>query len=163
MNANARGPVVVPWTLCALAVAMNGAAAVLMIAAHARTGNWELAMAGWPTLLVVPFIAPAAALLIARRPRNPAGWLLAQLALGLAIWVLTAGYVTHALRVSGSIGTSVRIAGLIDNSIWPVGVNSPLLLLILLFPTGRPLSARWRPLVWAIPTIGVVALGGTLR
>jgi hypothetical protein len=95
-------------------------------------------------------------LLASRRPSNPYGWLWVAYGLGWAVVSFTNAYVTY---VSAS-GTQVPgWAGLIAwvNGFAFVSLLGLTVLILLLFPDGRPASRRWRWLVWAIGVLVVVA------
>jgi hypothetical protein len=93
--------------------------------------------------LSVPFAA-VGALIAARRPTNRVGWLLLVGALSLSSTQLAWIYV---LSVAPDGGPGSGLVGWLGNWLpWPaVGA----LLLLLLFPDGRVLSRRWRPIAWA--------------
>lgn len=97
------------------------------------------------------------ALLVRRRPAHPVGWLLA--ALGLAVLTQQATQ-EYALRsIAGGAGPAWQTASWIAD--WLTAV--PLILLVevlLLFPTGRPLSRAWGRLVMAVVVVGALLVGG---
>jgi hypothetical protein len=101
------------------------------------------------------FLAPAivGAVLAARRPYNPIGWLLLGIGLCFALYPLVVMYVTTALFVAPGWLPGVRWVAWIGNWIW-VPAHGCVALLFLLFPNGRLLSPRWRPVAWS-------ALGAT--
>jgi signal transduction histidine kinase len=82
------------------------------------------------------------------RPANPIGWLF--LAFGLAHLTTAA---TVPLGVYGDAhgwSTGVlRALVTVFQLAWPFGVGLFLPLALQLFPTGAPVSPRWRPLIWA--------------
>lgn len=81
------------------------------------------------------------ALIIARRPRNPVGWLFAAAGAGLSAQALAGG-----LAVA-SPGTPLgAVAAWTMNWVFFAGLG-PLLLLPLLLPDGRLPSPRWRPVL----------------
>ena len=98
-------------------------------------------------------------LLAARRPDSPMGWLMLMIALcsggiGLADAYATAALFAHPGSLPG--GDFVAWVGA---WIWapPLGLLATVLLL--LFPDGRPLSSRWRLVVWtSVAAIATVLL-----
>jgi hypothetical protein len=95
--------------------------------------------------------ALVAALILARHPRHPIGWLFAASAIGAASHVLAQGAAASAI-VQGGSGWPLTITSWYAQwAIYP-SVNLTLFVL-LLFPDGRLPSRRWRPLgliVWAL-------------
>jgi hypothetical protein len=103
----------------------------------------------------VPF-AVMGALICARRPGNRIGWLL--LVAGLSsTWVRFAiEYVEYGQDHGGRLPARPLMAW-IATWIW-VPALTALALLLLLYPTGRLLSARWRPVAWAVGGWGVLGV-----
>jgi hypothetical protein len=101
-------------------------------------------------------------LIAARRPSNPYGWLWSAYALGWAVVGFNEAYVTYVSANSTGVLrwlTPVAWAGIFAFA--PLlGLTS---LLLLLFPDGRPPSARWRWAAWAIGGVSLVtAVAGAL-
>jgi hypothetical protein len=93
-------------------------------------------------------VAAAGVVLAARRPRNPTGWLLGGLSLCFIGYGLVEAYVTAGLAAGpGGFAAMARVAW-VGNWIW-VPAHACIALLFLLFPNGRLLSARWRPVALA--------------
>jgi hypothetical protein len=94
--------------------------------------------------LGVPFAA-VGALIAARRPSNRIGWLLLVGALSISSAQLAWTYVLAAHYHGGRL---IYLVGWLGNWLpWPA--FAVLILLLLLFPNGRLLSRRWRPVAWA--------------
>jgi hypothetical protein len=96
-------------------------------------------------------------LIAARRPENPYGWLWLGFGLGLALQQLAEPYGAYALVVEpGSLVAPRTISHVL-------GLGGPVALtcapfLLMLFPTGRLPSRRWRTLVWITVIAGAVLL-----
>ena len=96
-------------------------------------------------------------LLAVRRPRNPMGWLCLGFALVGVSQVAAQAYATHGLIVDfGSLPGATFAAW------WSGWTGTPsifffMMLLPLLFPTGRPPSRRWRPVLWLVLATMVVS------
>lgn len=103
----------------------------------------------YPNALALALCFPVIGLVIAlRRPENAIGWLFGVMGLSAAVPVLAAPYVVYVLRVNpGSLPGGAFMSWLTQWAWLPGFTLLPLLLL--LFPDGRLLSRRWRPVVWA--------------
>jgi len=96
-------------------------------------------------------------LIASRRPRNPYGWVWLGFGLGLAFQSLAQSYGAYgqvvepgSLRAPRTISHVLQLGGQVALTLAP--------LLMLLFPTGRLPSRRWRPLAWISTTAGAVLL-----
>lgn len=97
--------------------------------------------------LLIPMAFPTVgALVAARRPGHAAGWLLLAMGTGWGFADLMGLYSTH-VRATGAGPVDASMAAWLHG--WSSYVsNGALVLLILLFPDGRPPSRRWRPVAW---------------
>jgi hypothetical protein len=96
-------------------------------------------------------------LIASRRPRNAYGWLWLGFGLGLASQSLAMSYEAYTLVVEPESLAALRTI----SPVLELGAQVALTLvplLLLLFPTGRLPSRRWRPLPWISTTAGAVLL-----
>ena len=93
---------------------------------------------------------------IVRRARNPIGWILQGIALGLVLLSFAGAYsVAGLVWRPGSFPGAVAAGGFAE---WVFGPTLTALgFLLFLFPTGRLPSPRWRPVL----VVGLVAAGIT--
>jgi hypothetical protein len=109
-------------------------------------------------VLTLPFLLGSAlvgALVAGRRPGNPVGWLLAACGLLVALDGFARAYAIQGLFVRpGSLPAAAMVAWL---NAWTSQLTFGLMLTVvpLIFPTGRPPSRRWHPVVWGV--CGLVA------
>ena len=108
------------------------------------------------------------ALLVAKRPENPIGWIMTSVALMMGIFPALETYAAYVMATSGE-PNALAVVGVWANSwYWYLLLALVFVYLPLLFPDGRLISRRWLP-VAVLPGIGVIvmvvlgALSDTLR
>ena len=147
------------WSVCATALVLFGLTLVLVFL------GWSTPLPkGWvpwqgQIITTVGFMgAPVLGGLIAsRRPDNLYGWLWLGLGLSAALLQLAGSYAAYALVAEpGSLPAPRTIAQVLGVA-WGMGIIL-LPFLLLLFPTGRLPSRRWRPVAWAVLIAGAVLL-----
>ncbi len=143
--------------------------AVLLITVLVAIAALALTLIAWSDLVAVdsvPNITTAASSLvyaclgslIVRRGRNPIGWLLHVVGLGLAGVSFTSAYAIVGILTSPGSLPSAPVVGSLAEPFFVMTVST-LGLMLFLFPDGRLPSQRWRPVAIA----GVVAaVGATL-
>jgi hypothetical protein len=100
-------------------------------------------------------------LIASRRPENPYGWLWLGFGLGLTLQQLAQSYGAYAMVVEPGSPVAPRTISHVLELGGPLALTfAPFLLL--LFPTGRLPSRRWRPLAWVAAISGVVLLAFNL-
>jgi hypothetical protein len=146
------------WSLCALTLLVMAASLVLIVL------GWSMPLPRGVTpwrdqavSLVGIVGAPILGSLIAtRRPRNPYGWVWLGFGLSLALQQFALSYGAYALVAPGLL-----VAPLTISRVLGLGNQVSLALapfLLLLFPTGRLPSRRWRPLAWISALSGVTIM-----
>jgi hypothetical protein len=88
------------------------------------------------------------ALVVAHRPGNPIGWIFSAIALLAFTAGLAAEYATYALVTRPGSLPGATFAAWYTSWPWYPTLALALIFTPLLFPTGRLLSPRWRPLAW---------------
>jgi hypothetical protein len=154
MRLSSRGPARLAWTLCGLATAATLLASVLRIliagASHDVPADLDVGTGDlvWP--VAVLGFAFVGALVASRQPGNAVGWIFGGGALAFSLSGLTESYAVYTLFADpgGLLGGGETMAW-ISVWVWVLGGVPLITLFPLLFPNGRLLSPRWRPVVWA--------------
>jgi signal transduction histidine kinase len=146
------------WTL----VVFNLVQMVLIVVAFPNTSQYSGQYGGGVADFLFPFALVVqvgfGALIVLRQPRHPVGWLL--LASATAFLVdngLVSNFVIYAIDIRHRAIPGGDLVGTFEQELWVLGVVPIMIFLPLVFPTGRLLSRRWRPVLW----IGVAAMIGT--
>ena len=130
------------WTLSVSATAISIAYSQLNQLPKSAIG-FQAGPANGPVAVVfVVSFATVGALLAWKRPANAIGWLLSAVALSFSC-----GGVSLLFAYDPGTMTLANWLGWIW--LFGLGLNVPVLLI---FPTGRLLSRRWRPVAWAATT-----------
>ncbi len=146
------------WALWAIYLMLQTAVLVVAFLARSYSNPAETLPLFSAGLLFFPlsFAFPTVgALIVARHPRNPIGWLFLSIGFAALVGGFAGGYWRYTLFVRpGSLPAG-------ELMLWvntrPYALQTLfLLLLILLFPTGRPLSQRWSVVGWLIILGGLI-------
>jgi len=139
------------WSMWVLALGFSLATLLLRLTAN----SWWNAGAFFA-------LSTTGALVASRRPANPIGWLYCAMGFLGALTTFAQQYAIRGLvEHPGSLPGAVFVAWLEQWSFWfvfPAGIA----LVLLLFPTGRPASPRWRPLVWIGLTFALLMVVGSM-
>ena len=105
--------------------------------------------------------AVVGALLVAKRPANAVGWIMAAVALMVSVFLAGDSYTAYVMVTRGHPGALAVVGAWTGSWYWYLLLALVLVYLPLLFPDGRPLSRRWLPVaaLAGIGTLGVVVLG----
>src|SRR5215211_4783592 len=144
------------WALCALSLALTALSLLLLILnlSHPNTHLYEPWLDNTLTAVFYPTVG---ALVASRRPENPVGWLLCLYGLAISISYFCAEYAIYALLAEpNSLPAGEAMAWIVS---WVLPITLGLTVFyILLFPTGRLPSRRWRWLGWLTVTFVVVGV-----
>jgi signal transduction histidine kinase len=101
------------------------------------------------------------AVLAARNPSNAIGWLMLVVGLALGVSAFSDDYLVYAVETRPGFLPGPTAAAVLSSLSWgPLLVV--LILIVLLFPTGRVPGPRWRFLPRVIVGLFVVGTGGTI-
>jgi hypothetical protein len=102
--------------------------------------------------------AVVGAIIVVKRPGHPIGWLFLAAGAASVVSVTTYEYAVRALFVGASLPAG-EVAAWVSAWTWPPGLGLVVVAAVL-FPTGRPPSRRWWPVVWvavAVPALVAVS------
>jgi hypothetical protein len=147
------------WSLCATSLALLALSLLLIFLGWSTPlpkgwVSWQGQTFSTAGLIGAPILG---GLVASSRPENPYGWLWLGFGLGFALLQVGQSYVAYALvGEPGSLPAPRTISNVLLEGWGLMIIISPFLLL--LFPTGRLPSRRWRPVVWAVVVAGAVLL-----
>jgi hypothetical protein len=138
------------WTVSLLLGLASVALLVMTRATPIPRGAVPRAIGAVWGLVLLFILSTMGALIVARRPANLIGWSFVAAGFGLAIQGFAIQYAIYALLTDP--GTLPGAAWLAWISTWLTipAIYSALAALLLVFPTGRLLSPRWRPVAWMV-------------
>jgi uncharacterized membrane protein YhdT len=145
------------WAMCAVSLALT-ALSLLLLSLNLSHPNIHIFGSWLDTTLSALSYTPVGALVASRRPSNPVGWLLGLYGLVISISHFSAQYATYALLAHPDSLPAGEAMAWIASWILPI-INGLTVFYILLFPTGRLPSKRWRWLGWltaAFVVVGVI-------
>ena len=152
----------VAWSLCTASLALL---ALLALAFLLILLGWTTPLPrGWSpwrdqaTSIIGIIGAPVLGGLIAsRRPENPYGWLWLGFGLSFAFMRLAEPYAAYALVVEPGSLPAPRTVNMVLALGWGIWITL-IPFVLLLFPTGRLPSRRWRFLAWVVLAAGAATL-----
>jgi hypothetical protein len=145
----------IAWSLWAATLALIAGGLVLGVAGGPETPFY----AYWvEDALISPTFATLGALIVSRRPGNVIGWIFLACGTGAGVQMLSGQYATTALHSQTTPGGAVA-AWL--STLAQFSIVFSALFLIMLFPTGRLPSPRWRPLAWIAGAVAAVSMVST--
>jgi hypothetical protein len=157
---SARAAARLAWSLCAVSLALTLLG--LLFVVTSRSYGIAQIFHYWlvNTVIAIGF-STVGAVIAPRLPhQNPVGWLFCTLGLIAGMRLFCAEYaIVTLLSEPGSLPSKLpggEALAWVSSWVWVPHIGI-FLFLALLFPDGRPPSPRWRPLVWSIGVVVVVA------
>jgi hypothetical protein len=153
---SSRAAAYLAWSMCAVCLSLMAFSLLLIV-----LGWWSTPLPrGWtPWIRHAVFLfgvigAPVlGGLITSRRPENPYGWVWLGLGMSFALLVLAEPYAAYALVVDPGSLPAPRALYYVLRLGWEVTVTL-VPFVLLLFPTGRLPSRRWRSLAWVLLAAG---------
>jgi hypothetical protein len=143
----------VAWSMLAVFVVSLVAGLILAVANgtfQQDAGNQVLLFAGFSAFMIV------GALIVAHRPGNAIGWIFSAIALLAFTGQLAGQYAIYAYATRPGSLPGATLAAWYASWPWFLVLALSLVFTPLLFPTGRLLSPRWRPVAWLVGVIAAV-------
>jgi hypothetical protein len=139
-----------------LAVFVAGYAGTTLLA----VANGNLQPDSAPLLLAFAAFMTVGSVIVAHRPGNAVGWVFSAVGLLSAAGWLAMEYAAYAYLTRPGALPGAALAAWYASWWWYPMLSLIVVFTLLVFPTGRVVSARWRPVVVAaaIATAGLVAL-----
>jgi signal transduction histidine kinase len=150
-----------PWLLCALAVLLVLAALTLFVIGGPREAVKTEDLVFLPVVfLTILGYSTVGAILASRNPRNPMGWIMLTVGLAFALAQATETYAKYTLEIDPGVLPFGAVAAWFGT--WDYAVAfAALLVLALLYPSGRVVSPRWRMVPWIVVASASIAAVGT--
>src|SRR5215207_6664831 len=140
------------WSVCALSLTLT-ALSFLLIALNVSLNT--LAYAFWPDLTSIAVgYSVIGAIIASRLPEHPIGWICCAIRLIAAVDHFAGEYAVYALLALPHPLPGGEAMLWLQGWFWMLFVGL-IVFLLLLFPTGRLPSSRWRPFAWA--SVGVIS------
>jgi hypothetical protein len=145
------------WSLWALSVALTALSLLLLALIRSHPGthifDWWL---GNSTIVID---ATVGAIVASRRPENPVGWLLCLSGVATSTSTFTSQYAIYALLAEPNSLPAGEAMAWIAAWMLPI-MNGLQVAYLMLFPTGRLPSRRWRWLAWL--TVAYILVGALI-
>jgi hypothetical protein len=148
----------IAWLVVVLYAAGAGADIWLEARLRSQSGN---ALEGAALLVGFGGFAVVGALLVAKRPANPIGWIMAAIALMVGLFPAGDAYAGYVMTTRGRPDALAILGAWAQGWYWFLLLSLMLIYLPLLFPDGRLPSRRWLPVavLAGVGTLATVVLG----
>jgi hypothetical protein len=143
------------WSLMVLSLTLT-VVALLLLALNLSHPHTHILDTWLDNTLNAVFFSTVGAIVASRRPENPVGWLLCLYGLAQSIDHFSAQYAIYALLAQPNSLPAGEASAWVFSWLLPIIIGFSVLL-ILLFPTGRLPSRRWRWVTW--PTVAFILVG----
>jgi hypothetical protein len=151
------------WSCCGLSLVLTALGFVLLVMNRVHPDGHVFGYWAENAALALAF-PTVGAVIAARRPGNPIGWLFLAAGLAGAAVLLGSEYALYALFTEPGSLPGGRVMAWLSSWLGAVSFALAFAFLFLLFPDGRLLTARWRPVAWlAATTMGVAGLASALK
>jgi hypothetical protein len=146
------------WLLCGASITLG----LLGLVLESLNGH-QIAASGVVGIALLAITFPlVGAVVAARRPRNPLGWIFCWIGLFYGLTVTGEAYAIYVLRTAPGSLPGGGLMSWLGNWAWAPGLGLLMTFALLLFPDGRLPSRRWRPVAWlsGASIVMICGLGG---
>ena len=138
------------WSIAVLSFLVVMIGLGISIHAQAMSGQGVTFSHQFFTPLLTIAYCVVGALVASRHPHNPIGWMYCATGFFSAVNMLSSGYALYSeLALNSDLLPGAMFARWLTFWIWIPNIMFPITFPLLLFPDGKLLSARWRPIVWS--------------
>lgn len=106
--------------------------------------------------------ATVGAVVASRRSSNPIGWAFCAMAVIIALVAFAEEYATRGLVTAPGTLAGARVAAWFQNWAGWLVFPSVLVVLVVLFPDGKPPSPRWRVVLWAAGALALLLVAAAM-
>jgi signal transduction histidine kinase len=152
------------WSMFTVTAVLATAQGILVVSGPVGLIDPEAGLNSFPIITLGCVLgALIGALIAARQPRNPIGWLFLAGQLGTAIGLVSQAYAFQVLQ-DGALGPPLagQLATVVASALGASWALSVLAAVFLLFPDGSLPSRRWRAVLWALPVPQVAIILSTV-
>lgn len=143
------------WSIAVVSILLVMLGLVISVLALMTSGQGVTFSHQFFTPLLTATYCIVGALVASHHPRNPIGWIYCAIGALSALNMLSVGWAMYSELVAPLAGAA--LARWLSHWIWIPNVLLPFTFTVLLFPDGKLLSVRWRPVAW-VAGLGIAAL-----
>jgi len=154
-RASPRAVVGLAWLLCGASLALGVLGFVLESLNGQRITDSDVLGI---VLLAITFPL-VGAVVAARRPRNPLGWIFCAIGIAYGLTGTGEAYALYTLDTAPGALPGGELMSWLGNWAWAPGLGLLITFALLLFPNGRLPSHRWRPVAWLSATSIAIICG----